>query len=145
LTIDAIEEAMEAAKANLDLKLDSFARNTLEYIEKERSLLTEGVSVPHLRTRVADRHVLVVVRGYDYKEDLRTLLPYIRETRPVLVGVDGGADALLEHGLRPDIIVGDMDSVTDAALKSGAELIVHAYAEATYEQDPDAVGAYCAR
>jgi uncharacterized membrane-anchored protein len=129
LTIDMIEETMEAAKANLDDKLDSFARNTLEYIEKERALLTEGVSVPHLRTRIADRHVLVVVRGYDYKEDLRTLLPYIREARPVLLGVDGGADALLEQGLKPDLIVGDMDSVGDDALRSGAEIVVHAYTD----------------
>lgn len=129
LTIDEIETAMEAAKGRLDEQLDSFARNTLEFIEKERSLLTDGIAVPHLRTRIDGRHALVVVRGYDYKEDLRTLIPYIREAHPVLIGVDGGADALLEHGLKPDIIAGDMDSVSDAALNSGAELVVHAYAD----------------
>lgn len=129
LTIDEIEAAMEAAKGRLDEQLDSFARNTLEFIEKERSLLTDGIAVPHLRTRIDGRHVLVVVRGYDYKEDLRTLIPYIREAHPVLIGVDGGADALLEHGLKPHIIAGDMDSVSDDALNSGAELVVHAYAD----------------
>jgi uncharacterized membrane-anchored protein len=71
--------------------------------------------------------VLIVVRGYHYKEDLVALRPYIREYRPILVGVDGGADALLEMRLKPDMIVGDMDSVSDAALQSGAELVVHAY------------------
>ena len=129
LTIDEIEAAMETAKVGLDAQLDSFARNTLEFIEKEKALLTDGIAVPHLRTRLDGRHALVVVRGYDYKEDLRTLLPYIREARPVLIGVDGGADALLEQGLKPHIIAGDMDSVSDEALRSGAELIVHAYTD----------------
>jgi uncharacterized membrane-anchored protein len=69
-----------------------------------------------------------VVRGYDYKADLKALRTYIREVKPILIGVDGGADALVEEGYKPDIIIGDMDSVADATLKCGAELIVHAYA-----------------
>ena len=71
--------------------------------------------------------MLVVVRGYRYREDLRALRPYIREYRPVMLAVDGGADALLEAGYRPHVIIGDMDSVSDEALCSGAELVVHAY------------------
>ena len=131
LTVDTVEEALQTATRHLDEQLDSFVRNTMEFVEKERGLLTGEVAVPHLRTRLDGRHVLVVVRGYDYKNDLRTLLPYIREVRPVLIGVDGGADALLEYRLRPDIIVGDMDSVTDGALTSGAEIVVHAYTDGT--------------
>ncbi|MCE5204348.1 MAG: putative cytokinetic ring protein SteA [Coriobacteriales bacterium] len=127
LTVDQVEAAMEAAKEGLDQQLESFARNTLEYIAHEKALLTEGITAPITRTPIAGRHALVVVRGYDYKEDLRALLPYIREVKPVLIGVDGGADALREFGLSADIIVGDMDSVSDEALRSGAELIVHAY------------------
>ncbi len=129
LTVDMVEHAMEEAKSGLDQQLESFARNTLEYISREKTLLTEGVSVPVTRTVIAGRQALVVVRGYDFKEDLQALLPYIREVRPVLIGVDGGADAIRDFGLKPDIIVGDMDSVSDAALKSGAELIVHAYSD----------------
>jgi len=68
-----------------------------------------------------------VVRGYHYKEDLAMLRSYIREYRPVLVGVDGGADAIVEAGYQPDMIVGDMDSVSDQTLRSGAEIVVHAY------------------
>ena len=120
---------MEDATSRLDQQLDAFVRNTMEFVDKERALLTGEVAVPHLRTSIDGRHALVVVRGYDYKADLRTLVPYIREMRPVLIGVDGGADALMDQGFRPDIIVGDMDSVTDAALASGAELIVHAYTD----------------
>jgi uncharacterized membrane-anchored protein len=61
------------------------------------------------------------------KRDLRLVRPYIRDFKPVLIAVDGGADALLEAGLKPDVIVGDMDSVSDRALQSGAEILVHAY------------------
>lgn len=129
LTIDSIETAMEAATGRLDQQLDAFVRNTMEFLDKERALLTGEVAVPHLSTSIDGRHALIVVRGYDYKADLRTLVPYIREMRPVLVGVDGGADALMDQGFKPDIIVGDMDSVSDGALSSGAELIVHAYTD----------------
>jgi uncharacterized membrane-anchored protein len=127
LTVESVEKAMEAAAAGMGEQLDRFARNTLEYLEKEKGLLTEGLGLPDVRTQMADRHVMVVVRGYDYKEDLRTLRPYIREMKPVLIGVDGGADAIIEAGFTPDVIVGDMDSVSDDTLLSGAELLVHAY------------------
>ncbi len=129
LSVSEVEAKMEAAKANLGEQLDKFARNTIEYLEREKAILTDETWVPSVRTEIHGRHVLVVVRGYDFKEDIATLSPYIREMRPVLVGVDGGADAIIESGFKPDIIVGDMDSVTDAALTSGAELIVHAYAD----------------
>ncbi len=129
LSVAEVERMMEEAKANLGDQLDAFARNTLEYLERERSILTDDMWVPRVGVTIHGRHALVVVRGYDYKEDITALTPYIREMRPVLIGVDGGADALLETGFEPDIIVGDMDSVSDAALKSGAELIVHAYAD----------------
>jgi uncharacterized membrane-anchored protein len=129
LSVTSIEDKMEAAKAGLGEQLDKFARNTIEYLEKEKGILTDETWVPSVTTDIYGRHVLVVVRGYDFKEDIDTLAPYIREFRPVLLGVDGGADAILEAGFTPDIIVGDMDSVTDAALRSGAELIVHAYVD----------------
>jgi uncharacterized membrane-anchored protein len=127
MSVDAVERAMEDAKAGMGEQLDAFARNTIEFLEKEKALLTEGVGIPAVRTDLHHRHVMVVVRGYDYKEDLNTLKPYVQEMKPVLVGVDGGADAIIEAGFKPDIIIGDMDSVTDSALRSGAELIVHAY------------------
>lgn len=129
LSVQAIEHKMETAKASLGDQLDRFARNTIEYLDKEREILIDETWVPPVTTEISGRHVLVVVRGYDYKEDLVALTPYIREFRPVLVGVDGGADAIMEAGFKPDVIVGDMDSVSDATLTSGAELIVHAYVD----------------
>ena len=122
-----VGEAMSVARAGLNAQLESFAANTMEYLKKERDLLLDGVGVPDCRTRMEGRQVLIVVRGYHYKEDLATLRPYIREYRPVMIGVDGGADAIIEAGHTPDMIVGDMDSVTNQALTSGAEIVVHAY------------------
>jgi len=127
LTEAALAVAMDEANAGVPTQIDSFAANTLEFLRRERDLLTNGVDLPKLATIMKDRHVLVVVRGYRYREDLRALRPYIREYRPVLVAVDGGADALLEVGYRPHVIIGDMDSVSDEALQAGAELVVHAY------------------
>ena len=126
---ESITAAMAEARAGLHTQLEAFAANTMEYLLRERALLLDGVGVPAVRTEFSGRHALVVVRGYDYREDLATLRPYIREYRPILVGVDGGADALVEAGYTPDVIVGDMDSVTDQTLRCGAEVVVHAYAD----------------
>jgi len=124
---ESVNAAMSEARAGLAVQLEAFAANTMEYLRRERDLLLDGVGVPDITTTLDGRHALIVVRGYHYKEDLRTLRSYIREYRPVLIGVDGGADALIEEGLKPHLIVGDMDSVSDAALRCGAEIVVHAY------------------
>ena len=126
---DSVSAAMTEARAGLSAQLEAFAANTMEYMKRERALLLDGVGVPDVTTRIEGRHALVVVRGYDYKEDLHALRSYIRDYRPVLIGVDGGADALLEAGYQPDMIIGDMDSVSDGALTCGAEVVVHAYAD----------------
>jgi uncharacterized membrane-anchored protein len=124
---EIVAAAMIEARAGLAVQLEAFAANTMEYLRKERALLLDGVGVPDITTVLEGRHALVVVRGYHYKDDLATLRHYIREYRPILIGVDGGADALLEAGHRPHLIVGDMDSVSDATLGCGAEIVVHAY------------------
>lgn len=126
-TAESVEALMEAAKDGLSVQLEAFAANTMEYMRGERDLLLNGVGMPSVSTDMNGRHVLVVVRGYSYKEDLKALKPYIREYKPIIIGVDGGADAVLEVGFKPHMIVGDMDSVSDKALSSGAEIVVHAY------------------
>jgi uncharacterized membrane-anchored protein len=127
LTEPDIETAMEDARAAIGTELERFADNTLEYVRREARLTFEPLALPPLRTKFAGRHALVVVRGHDYRSDLAALRSYIREYRPVLIGVDGGADALLEIGLKPDVIIGDFDSVSDAGLHCGAELVHHVH------------------
>lgn len=126
-TAEEIESRMEEARAGIGDELRRFARNTLEYVDREATLTFEPLTLPPLRTKIRGRHALVVVRGHDYKNDLAALRPYIREYRPVLIAVDGGADALLEFGLTPDVIIGDFDSVSDRALTTGAQLVHHVH------------------
>ena len=127
LTEELVQTAMTEARAMVGVQIESFAANTLEFLRREHELLTHGIPAPDMDTDMDGRHVLVVVRGYHYREDLAALRPYIREYKPVMVAVDGGADALIEAGYQPDAIFGDMDSVSDEALCCGAELVVHAY------------------
>jgi uncharacterized membrane-anchored protein len=124
-------DALAEARSHVSEQIEAFTANTMEYLRSERDLLFDGVGVPSIKTQLDGRHVLMVVRGAHHKDDLAVLRPYIREYRPVRIGVDGGADTLLETGHKPDLIVGDMDSVSDEALRCGAELIVHAYPDGT--------------
>lgn len=127
LTAHTIEEYMRSARLNLSQELARFVDNTLVYAHQEKDIILGRLSFPDLDVRMEGRPVVVVVRGLGYREDLEILSTYIREARPVLVAVDGGADALLRFGHRPHVIVGDMDSVSDEALRCGAELVAHAY------------------
>jgi uncharacterized membrane-anchored protein len=127
LSARELEEALTVQRGRVAEALEGFADNTMRFLREEGKLLTEGVELPHLRTRFRDRHAVVAARAPEAVHDLRIVRTYIRDFKPVLVGVDGGADRLVEAGHRPDVIVGDMDSVSDAVLRSGAELVVHAY------------------
>jgi len=129
VTLQDAEERLDASKRNISNALEAFAENTLEYMINEKDFLLEAIRLPQVRTNFTGRHVLVVVRGYGYKKDLASLRGYINDLRPILVAVDGGADALLEMKLTPDVIIGDMDSVSTKALSCGAELVVHAFSD----------------
>jgi uncharacterized membrane-anchored protein len=126
-TAESITAAMAKAKEGLADQIRAFMANTVEYIGRDFEELIDGIRVPPLRTRIEGRHALVVARGYRHREDILALRAYIREFKPVMVAVDGGADALLDSGYRPHLIVGDMDSISDRALTCGAEIVVHAY------------------
>lgn len=124
-----LEVKIDEARRSMGAELERFAENTLSYLTEERHLLLDDPDVPDVGLDIKGRHVLIVVRGADYKDDLETLRRsgYLAEMRPLLVGVDGGADALLEIGQTPDLIIGDMDSVSERALRCGAALVVHGY------------------
>jgi uncharacterized membrane-anchored protein len=122
-----IQEQLQKAELNMTSSLKSFTENTLRFASKEMHEILKPIQLPPLKASLRNRHVLVVTRGKGYLEDLRALRRYILEKKPVLIGVDGGADAIIQCGFKPDIIIGDMDSVSEAALRSGAEIIVHAY------------------
>ncbi len=127
LTTTEIEALMEHANDGIGQELRRFARNTLEYVEREAEVTFAPLTLPNLSKPMKGRHALVVVRGHDYVSDLRALRPYIKEYRPALIAVDGGADALLERGLQPDVIIGDFDSLSETALRCGADLVHHVH------------------
>jgi uncharacterized membrane-anchored protein len=122
-----VRAANEQSRADIGEALEAFARNTIEHMLEEQELLSGRIELPRFTTDFRDRPALVVVRGVDHQSDLHALRPYIRDVKPVLVGVDGGANAILEAGFAPDMIVGDMDSAQERTLRCGAELVVHAY------------------
>ncbi|MCW3041178.1 MAG: thiamine pyrophosphokinae catalytic region [Solirubrobacterales bacterium] len=124
---EAVLAATQQRRADIGEALEAFAKNTLEYIIEEQELLSGKLELPMFDTDFRDRPALVVVRGVDHQQDLEILRPYIRDQKPVLVGVDGGANAIIEAGFKPDMIVGDMDSAQESTLRCGAELVVHAY------------------
>ncbi|GAX91901.1 putative cytokinetic ring protein SteA [Effusibacillus lacus] len=129
VTLEEIGQRMAIARMNSSTELHRFLDNTLQHAAREKDFFLGPLPVPDLKVRIQGRHALVVVRGSTYQEDLQTIAHYIKEQKPVVIGVDGGADALLQAGFHPDLIVGDMDSVTDKALTCGAELLVHAYTD----------------
>jgi uncharacterized membrane-anchored protein len=126
---DRVREQTDQRRREIGEALERFAQNTIEHMLEERELLAGALELPHFRTDFRDRPVLIVVRGVDHARDLRALRPYIRDQKPVLLGVDGGADAIREAGFKVDMIVGDMDSAAEATLRCGAELILHAYSD----------------
>jgi uncharacterized membrane-anchored protein len=123
-TIETVQQAMADARAGLAVQLEAFVANTMEYLRRDRDLLLDGVGVPEIATELAGKQVLVVVRGYNHREDLDALRRYIRAYHPVLIGVDAGADVLLESGYRPALVVGDLESLSNEALQCGAEIVV---------------------
>lgn len=135
LHLPQLIDRLDRQQGEVHAALAEFAENTVSHIRRESEILLGRIELPEVETVFRDRQVLIVVRGPSYRRDLQALQAYIGDVDPVLVGVDGGADAIVDAGHRPDMILGDMDSASDRALESGAELVVHAY------QDGSAPGA----
>ena len=128
-TPESIADLMIEAKAGMSAQLEAFSANTIEFLRRERTLILDGVGVPKLYVPIKDREVLVVAPGRGHVEELRRLKRYIREHRPVLIGVDAGADALRAAGYAPQVIVSDPDLLSTDTLKSGAEVVIPAHAD----------------
>jgi uncharacterized membrane-anchored protein len=126
-TVESIADQMIEAKAGMSAQLEAFSANTIEFLRRERTLILDGVGIPDLEVNLRDRQVLIVAPGHGHTADLAALKRYIAEHRPVLIGVDGGADTLHHKGYRPHVIVGDPDRLSTETLRSGAEVVVPAH------------------
>lgn len=125
-TPDSVADQMIEAKAGMTAQLEAFSANTMEFLRAERTLILDGVGVPGLRVAMKDRHALVIAPGTDHAKDLKRLKKYIAEHRPVLIGVDTGADTLRDQGYTPDVVVGDPNGVESATLKNAGEIVIPA-------------------
>lgn len=125
-TAESVADQMIEAKAGMSTQLEAFSANTIEFLRRERTLILDGVGVPELKVAIRDRHVLVVAGGNGHTEDLKKLKKYIAEHRPVLIGVDAGADTLRVQGYQPDVVVGDPTGIGTATLRGGGEVVVPA-------------------
>jgi uncharacterized membrane-anchored protein len=125
--LEAVRSDHEEARRTIGEALEAFAENTMTHVLEERDLLAGQIELPDFDTEIRDRPVMLVVRGPDHQKDLHALRPYVRDVKPALIAVDGGADAIIAEGFTPDMIVGDMDSAADETLRSARELVVHAY------------------
>ncbi|HVK25831.1 MAG TPA: putative cytokinetic ring protein SteA [Actinokineospora sp.] len=126
-TKESVADQMVEAKAGMSAQLEAFSANTMEFLRRERTMILEGIGVPQLTTIMKDRQVLVVAPGHEHVADLKLLKRYLGEHRPILIGVESGADSLREAGYKPDIIVGDPNGITTETLRSGAEVVVPAH------------------
>ena len=125
-TRESVADQLIEAKAGMSAQLEAFSANTIEFLRRERTMILDGVGVPELYEPMTDREVLVVAPGHGHAEDLRRLRRYIGEHKPILIGVESGADTLCAAGYRPKVIVGDPDGIRTETLQCGAEVVVPA-------------------
>lgn len=122
----AIADRMSEARNGLADHLESFAGDTLEFLRAESPLLMDGIGVPEVELDLNGRQVVVVGDGPGHAEELKKLKPFVKEYRPIIIGVGRAVDTVRRAGYRPDMIVGNPDEITAAALTCGAELVVPA-------------------
>ena len=126
---DTVRAEMAEARTGLSTQLETFTHNSTEFLRREQDLLLHGRGLPRPATRIAGRPVVVVVRGHEFAAELAAIRPYLREQEPVLIGVERGADALVEAGYRPDIVVlagGEDDAERPSAktLRAARDVVV---------------------
>ena len=118
---DTVAAELELSRTGLATQLETFTHNSTEFLRREQDLLLHGRGVPRLDTRIAQRPVVVVVRGHDHERELELVRPFLREQNPVLIGVGAGAEVLRAAGFRPDVVVLDADA-GDAELPAAKTL-----------------------
>ncbi len=120
-----LDQEMTQARSGLASQLETFTHNSSEFLRREEALLLHGEGLPRIGSRMSGRPVAVVLEGQ--KAELRRISAFVRERRPVLVGVDGGADALRDAGHTPDVVVldnngGELPSA--ATLRAARDVVV---------------------
>lgn len=119
-----IAALLSSAQSGLSTQLESLAANSAEHLRREHKMLLEGSGVPRLRTTLRNRPAVVVSKAYEYEADLAEIKGYLKNHDAVLIGAGSGADALLDAGYTPDLVVGALSNLSDRALKECKEVVI---------------------
>lgn len=120
-----IAEAMEAAHEGIKVQLAAFTANAMDVVAQEAGLLLEGANLPELTIEMRDRQVVVLAPGFEHLEQIKAIRGYLKERRPIIIAIGEGADVALANAYPPAVIVGRTEGISDEALSSGAEVILH--------------------
>lgn len=137
LTLQDCNDIYKKSKKKLTENFNNFIKNTLTFLEEEYPTLLENLSIPNLNIDIWNKPVLIVIRNTYTKQDIKYLQSYIKYYNPIIIAVDGAADYLTEQNINYNILVGDMDSVSDNCIINTQEIIVHGYYK---EKEKDAPG-----
>lgn len=123
--LQTIADAMEAAHEGITVQLATFTANAMDVVAQESGLLLEGANLPELTVEMRDRQVVVLAPGFEHLEQIKAIRGYLKERRPIIIAVGEGADVAMVHAYPPAVIVGRTEGISDEALSSGAEVILH--------------------
>ncbi|WP_448850682.1 putative cytokinetic ring protein SteA [Corynebacterium sp. 335C] len=122
----AAAESFGEARGGLLNRLEVLGGNLVEFSSTEAPLFVDGLGVPDVDVDMNGRKVVVVAPGDDSRKLLGELKNFIREYEPVLIGVDSGADAIVDAGFTPELVIGDPEGIASATLRSGGRVILPA-------------------
>lgn len=125
LTDDALQTALTEAEQNMHVQLSAFTANAMDYVERDSALLLDGRGIPAVDVDLKGRHVLVVTGGMLYVNQLKDIRTYLRERKPVIIAVGDSADTALEHAYAAKIIIGNVESVSERAMRAASTVVVH--------------------
>lgn len=109
----------------IDSLVEDFVSNTIEYMRKEKDLIN-NIEISG-KTKELKPVSVIISRGEYGREDIKCLKKTIREEAPSIVCVDGGSEIAIKHGIIPDAIIGDMDSISKRTIEASDNFIIHRY------------------
>ena len=124
-SLQSIADAMEAAHEGIKVQLAAFTANAMDVVAQESGLLLEGANLPEMTVSMQGRHVVVVATGFEHLEQVKAIRGYLRDRHPLIIAVGEGADVAMANAYPPAVIIGRTDGVSDEALTSGAEVVLH--------------------
>ncbi|TMW73737.1 putative cytokinetic ring protein SteA [Alteribacter natronophilus] len=109
----------------------SFMENSLSHAAEGLREFIAGVHALEPLEGLEGKRVFVIARGAGYREEIRCWKSAFKEAGTVVIAVDGAAEGLIEEGIVPDVITGDMDSLPAGASGLNCRFIAHAYPDGT--------------